>query len=308
MNLNKLNDAVRQVLLNKQPLEEETLTEAKKLTAAAIVKMFKNADEWGDDMKHQVRNVKGNLEFVDSYWAGSDDALKRLITSWTSPNGTYAKFFREEYGATFKLVDKFTLMQATGRYKKVSDNGIVGVVLSIQGGTIKESEELEEGIKLTNSHTGFLGTSKSNKQDYKKNLARVTKAIYDTGSLDSGADIVKYLDSPSGRHLADFLSHDPEDAKLKKYLAKDIKKWKKTMSEDVELEEEALNEAFARLPGKVINNELVSVGKDLQAFISAQRNGDDVNEKQLAGIIKSLQGVKNQVKKFKSAEEVPASF
>ena len=215
MNLDKLNDVARQVLLNKQSLEEETLTEAKKLTAAAIVKMFKNADEWGDDMKHQVRNLKGNLEFVDSYWAGSDDALKRLITSWTSPNGTYAKFFREEYGATFKLVDKFTLMQATGRYKKVSDNGIVGVVLSIQGGTIKESEELEE---------------------------------------------------------------------------------------------EALNEAFARLPGNVINNELFSAGKDLQAFISAQRNGDDVNEKQLAGIIKSLQGVKKEVKKFKTAEEVPLSF
>ena len=74
------------------------------------------------------------------------------------------------------------------------------------------------------------------------------------------------------------------------------------------LEEEALNEAFARLPGNVINNELFSAGKDLQAFISAQRNGDDVNEKQLAGIIKSLQGVKKEVKKFKTAEEVPLSF
>ena len=169
-------------------------------------------------------------------------------------------------------------------------------------------QPLEEGIKLTNTENGFMGTSKRNKQDYKKNLARVTKAIYKSNALDSGADIVKYLDSKMGRHLADFLSHEPDEKKLVTYLTRNIKKWKKAMVEGTELEEETLNEAFARLPGNVINNELFSAGKDLQAFISAQRNGDDVNEKQLDKIIKSLQSVKKEVKKFKSAEEVPVSF
>lgn len=107
------------------------LSEAK-MTAAAIVKLFKNTEDWGDDMKNQVRVVKGNLEFVDSFYAGSDKALDSLVKSWTKADGTYAKFFKEKHGVSFKLVDTFTMMKATGRYKKVTDNGIVGIVLKVQ--------------------------------------------------------------------------------------------------------------------------------------------------------------------------------
>ena len=97
-------------------------------------------------------------------------------------------------------------------------------------------DTLQEALKLTNDVYGFMGTSSSNGQDYKKNLARVTKAIRSTKLLASDDLIIKYLDSSSGRHLADYLSFKPDAAKLKNYLARDILSFKKRyLSEAIKL-------------------------------------------------------------------------
>ena len=69
-----------------------------------------------------------------------------------------------------------------------------------------------------------------------------------------------------------------------------------------------LSEAFLRLPGHFINNELYGVERDLNTFIKGLQNGNDVNMKELNKIIKILQSAKKEVKKFNKPEDVPVSF
>ena len=69
-----------------------------------------------------------------------------------------------------------------------------------------------------------------------------------------------------------------------------------------------LSEAFLRLPGHFINNELYGVERDLNTFIKGLKNGNDVNMKELNKIIKILQSAKKEVKKFNKPEDVPVSF
>ena len=78
---------------------------------------------------------------------------------------------------------------------------------------------------------------------------------------------------------------------------------KRSMKEGFDLEE-----AFDRLPGHVIGNELFTAHKSLTAFLSSQQNGNDVDIKKLNQIIKDLQDIKKQVKKFNKPEEVPVSY
>jgi hypothetical protein len=69
-----------------------------------------------------------------------------------------------------------------------------------------------------------------------------------------------------------------------------------------------LEESFMRLPGHVIGNELYSVKQAFESFYSSQKNGNDFNAKALNDIIKSLQGIKKEAKKFNSLEDVPVSY
>ncbi len=108
------------------------ILEGKKLNASAIVKMIKtNEEDWGD-LGDQVKVVKGNLEVIDSFFYGADKAMKQLINGWTTSNGDYASHFKKEYGISFKLIDKFEMLKATGRYKKLTTDGIVGIILKVQ--------------------------------------------------------------------------------------------------------------------------------------------------------------------------------
>ena len=73
-------------------------------------------------------------------------------------------------------------------------------------------------------------------------------------------------------------------------------------------ERSTIEEAFSRLPGHVIGNELYSINRKLDIFLSGQMNGDDVNEKELNQIIKSLTNIKKEVKRFNKKEDVPVSY
>lgn len=108
---------------------QNIITEAK-MSAKELVAILNNKEDWGD-MGDQVRVVKGNLEVVDSWFYGEARAMDQLIKSWTTPNGTNAKFFKSEYGVSFKLVNQFSQVKAEGRYKKLTKDGIVGVVLKV---------------------------------------------------------------------------------------------------------------------------------------------------------------------------------
>jgi len=74
------------------------------------------------------------------------------------------------------------------------------------------------------------------------------------------------------------------------------------------LEGKPLEESFMRLPGHVIGNELYSVKQEFESFYSSQKNGNDFNAKALNDIIKSLQDIKKEAKKFNSPEDVPVSY
>jgi hypothetical protein len=74
------------------------------------------------------------------------------------------------------------------------------------------------------------------------------------------------------------------------------------------LEGETIEEAFMRLPGNVIGNELFTAQKALVAFYSGQTSGNDVDIKTLNGIIKDLNTIKKSVKKFNKPEDVPVSY
>lgn len=72
---------------------------------------------------------------------------------------------------------------------------------------------------------------------------------------------------------------------------------------------EQLNEgSFYRLPGHVIGNEFYRAHDALDSFYKTQINGNDFNEKNFDSIIKMLQAIRKEAKKFNSAEEVPVSY
>jgi|SaaInl4_135m_RNA_FD_contig_51_551875_length_577_multi_1_in_0_out_0_1 hypothetical protein len=107
------------------------ITEDKKLTASAAVKMFKtNEDDWGSDIADQVYVKKGNLIFIDTFFYGEERAMDNLKKSWSS-KGYYYEYFKKEYGAAVKIVDTFSELKARGRHKKFSTDGIVGVELKL---------------------------------------------------------------------------------------------------------------------------------------------------------------------------------
>jgi hypothetical protein len=74
------------------------------------------------------------------------------------------------------------------------------------------------------------------------------------------------------------------------------------------LDGETLEEAFMRLPGNVIGNELFAVQKALTAFYDSQTAGNDVDIKKLNQIIKELNAIKREVKRFNKPEDVPVSY
>ena len=110
--------------------EYSKLNEAK-MTASKIVKVLKNPEDWGD-MGDMVHVDKGNFVVVDTWYFGEEKAMQSLKDQWLTPNGTYAKWFNDEYGISFELVDSFSMIKATGRYKKITTDGIVGLKLKIK--------------------------------------------------------------------------------------------------------------------------------------------------------------------------------
>ena len=102
----------------------------KKITASGIVKLFKDTSEWGDDIQKQVSVVKGKLQYIDSFFSGPDASIKVSIEEWTT--GWYAKYFKDTYDVTFKVVDTFHQDTPEKKYWKFTTRGIVGIILKVQ--------------------------------------------------------------------------------------------------------------------------------------------------------------------------------
>ena len=111
--------------------ESVELEEAKKLKASDIVKMMKDPEDWGADGKDKVYTKGSNFVYIDSFYFTGDKALKELIKEW-SPKGSYYQYFKDEYGCNLKIVDSFIEAKATGKHKKLSKDGIIGVELKVE--------------------------------------------------------------------------------------------------------------------------------------------------------------------------------
>ena len=57
--------------------------------------------------------------------------MKSLKREW-SQGGSYYNFFKETHGITFKIIDTFSERIASGRHKKLTSDGVVGIILKIQ--------------------------------------------------------------------------------------------------------------------------------------------------------------------------------
>jgi len=110
--------------------ESVELDEAKKLKASDIVKILKNPEDWGPEGKDKVYTKGKNFVYIDSFYFNGDKGLADLVKDWSS-GGTYHKYFLDEYGCNLKIVDKFIEPKATGKHKKLSKDGIIGVELEI---------------------------------------------------------------------------------------------------------------------------------------------------------------------------------
>ncbi len=111
----------------------EYLQEGKKISEKDIVKMIKHSGDFGD-LGDQVYVNKGNLVILDTYFYGGDNALKSLKNQWVDSKGSYYKYFNEEHGIEFELVDSFMKVHAqTAKEKRLTKDGIVGIILKIKG-------------------------------------------------------------------------------------------------------------------------------------------------------------------------------
>jgi len=131
-------DYGKAVKLAKGKLVYESVNEGS-MNATKMVKIFKNKDDWGDTID-QVYVKGGNLVYIDSFFYGQDKALKDLVKSWSKGGSNY-EYFNDVYGIDIDIVDTFSEFKATGRHKKLTDTGIVGVVLKISGGSDKPINE-----------------------------------------------------------------------------------------------------------------------------------------------------------------------
>jgi hypothetical protein len=108
---------------------EEILNEGS--IVSDVIKMFGNAKDWGSEMKDCVYAKGNNLVFLDSFFYGEAAALESLKKSWL-PGGTYYEYFINEVKLKPTIVSAFSEFKATGRHKKVTSDGIVGVELSFE--------------------------------------------------------------------------------------------------------------------------------------------------------------------------------
>ena len=130
----------------------ESVTEAKQFGVKDIMKAAKNKGDWGD-LADQLYMKGGNMVHIDSWYYGEDKAMKQLVDSWKKGGSNY-DYWNKEHGVDFKIVDTFSEVKALGRHKKLTSDGIVGVVLKVIPGKLNEvkfksQSDVDKAKKIT---------------------------------------------------------------------------------------------------------------------------------------------------------------
>ena len=109
--------------------ENGDLVESPKKTNKDLLKALHNTADFGEDAKDQYYMKGGYVVVLDTFFYGSDNALNTLYNYWTE-GGSFYQYF-ELQGMKVEVVGKFTEYKATGRHKRLTDTGIVGLQLNV---------------------------------------------------------------------------------------------------------------------------------------------------------------------------------
>ena len=206
---------------------EEYITEAKQFGVKDIMKAFKNKEDWGDTAE-QVYMKGGNLVYVDTWFKpwlyGEAKAMKQLEDSWKKGGSNY-DFWNKEHGVDFKIVDTFSEVKALGRHKKLTSDGIVGVVLKVTPGKVTESiNEAKEHSFIFN-----YNTDEDDIQYIQKVLDRAGADAIAKAGIDSEEMVIRAFNAGGLRKARKAIEADGfEIQEAKEYMNKiDLKDFKK---------------------------------------------------------------------------------
>jgi hypothetical protein len=202
---------------------EDYITEAKQFGVKDIMKAFKNKEDWGDTAE-QVYMKGGNLVYVDTWFYGEAKAMKQLEDSWKKGGSNY-DFWNKEHGVDFKIVDTFSEVKALGRHKKLTSDGIVGVVLKVTPGKVTESiNEAKEHSFIFN-----YNTDEDDIQYIQKVLDRAGADAIAKAGIDSEEMVIRAFNAGGLRKARKAIEADGfEIQEAKEYMNKiDLKDFKK---------------------------------------------------------------------------------
>jgi len=234
---------------------KESVSEAI-MTPSAMIKIFKNRADWGD-MGDHVYTKGSTLVVVDTFYYGEARAMESLQKNW-KPGGNYYDYFHKTYGVDIKIIDTFSEVKASGQHKKLTKDGIVGVILKISGGqdkpinedTINEVNSLLQHDNLSSAEyqtakklQGFNAKDwawDSNTQLYKKtsNKENMNKSVNESTKRSVGkivTNISKLTDEMKKQAAMYVTIRQKNDAKA---LAKQLDILKKLTAEKKRLESE----------------------------------------------------------------------
>jgi hypothetical protein len=172
---------------------KESLNESKIKKGADIVKIMSNPIEWGEDMQDRVFTKGQNFIFADTFYYGQQQALDDLVKSW-SPGGRYYEYFKNDYGVEIEIIAKYSDLKAKGRFKKLTDDGVVYVELAIKN----VNESVNEGISDEAAYIHQItGSGQAAAQDFiddnnidAKKLADYVKNNRNTAEIYNVRDII----------------------------------------------------------------------------------------------------------------------
>ena len=145
--------------------------------------------------------------------------------------------------------------------------------------------------------TGYvLGGEKSADKMMDAHIKNNKKNLVDPSVLDE-----------AGPTYIDGVKYQKE--KKKKGFNKDDWEWNSSKQLYKKVDEAvALDEAFLRLPGEMINGELPMAIRDLESILRGLKAGNDFDAKGFNKQIARLNTIKKEAKKFNSEDEVPTRY
>ena len=151
--------------------------------------------------------------------------------------------------------------------------------------------------------TGYvLGGEKSADKMMDAHIKNNKKNLVDPSVLDTMESV-----DEAGPTYIDGVKYQKE--KKKKGFNKDDWEWNSSKQLYKKVDEAvALDEAFLRLPGEMINGELPMAIRDLESILKGLKAGNDFDAKGFNKQIARLNTIKKEAKKFNSEDEVPTRY